>query len=109
MSYLGLAKQVGARLKIEEQDRMKPSVPAPDSDRVGDPRAPAALDFPGQTLDPRARLWRLLNTWAAMDEAAWTKANVKALYDDIMDLFREYREAEGWYREWRAAHPEARW
>jgi hypothetical protein len=58
--------------------------------------------------DPKARLWDLLDTWAGMDETTWPEANVKALYDDIMDIFGEYPEADGWFREWRAAHPEAR-
>lgn len=60
-------------------------------------------------LDPKARLSSLLDTWAGMDEAAWAEANVKALYDDLMDIFRDHREADGWYREWRAKNPGARW
>jgi hypothetical protein len=44
-----------------------------------------------------------------MDEATWPEANVKALYEDIMDIFREYPAAETWFAEWRAAHPGARW
>ncbi len=58
--------------------------------------------------DPRERLTRYLDAWAAMDEAAWPEANVRALYEDIMDIFREYPEAETWFNEWRAAHQEAR-
>lgn len=59
-------------------------------------------------LHPRERLARYLDTWAGMDESAWPEANVKALYDDIMDLFHAHPEAEAWYRAWRTAHPEAR-
>jgi hypothetical protein len=58
--------------------------------------------------DPQARLVEYLNAWAGMDEAAWPEANVKALYDDIMDIFKAHPEAERWFREWRKAHPEAR-
>lgn len=74
------------------------------------PPTPATPDLPCPTSEgPRGRLWVLLSTWAGMDEAVWSEANVRALYDDIMDLFRDYREANAWFREWRAAHPEARW
>jgi len=43
-----------------------------------------------------------------MDEATWPEANVKAMYDDIMDIFTAHPEAESWFRTWRTAHPEAR-
>ncbi len=70
-------------------------------------RAPwAQLTHP---QDPRERLTGYLDAWASMNEAEWPQANVKALYDDILDIFRDYPEAEAWYRAWRAAHPEARW
>lgn len=66
-------------------------------------------DPPGLTTEPRVRLLSYLDTWAGMDEAKWTEASVKALYDDIMDIFHDHpREADGWFREWRAAHPTAR-
>ncbi len=58
--------------------------------------------------DPRERLTECLDVWAIMDESTWPEANVKALYEDIMDLFKAYPEAEAWYREWRKAHAEAR-
>jgi len=59
--------------------------------------------------DPRERLIGYLDAWATMDEAAWPEANVRALYDDIMDLFRAHpAEADGWFQAWRAAHPGAR-
>ena len=70
---------------------------------------PSPCELLTQSPEPRERLTRYLDTWAGMDEVAWPEANVKALFDDIMDIFREYPEAEGWYRAWRAAHPEARW
>ncbi len=67
------------------------------------------LDLLGRHLTPRERLSRYLDTWATMDETTWTEANVKALYDDIMDIFRDHpREADTWFRAWRLAHPEAR-
>ncbi|MBI4537174.1 MAG: hypothetical protein HY712_04365 [candidate division NC10 bacterium] len=60
-------------------------------------------------LTPRERLTRHLDAWTGMDEAAWSEANVKALHEDIMDIFRDHpREADGWFREWRRAHPGAR-
>ena len=58
--------------------------------------------------DPRERLVSYLDTWADLDESAWPEVNVKALYEDIMDIFREYPEAEGWFQEWRQAHPVGR-
>ncbi len=69
-----------------------------------------ARSWPGNA-DPeaaRAYLWRLLDLWNGMDEATWPEANVKAIYDDVLDLFREHPEANAWFRAWRAAHPEAR-
>jgi len=60
------------------------------------------------TVDPRDRLWALLEVWATLDETEWPEANVKALYEDIMDIFRDHREAEEWYRGWRAAHPQGK-
>jgi len=58
---------------------------------------------------PKARLHQLLATWAWMDESAWPEANVQALYEDILDLFRDHPgEADAWFKEWRAAHPAAR-
>ncbi len=59
--------------------------------------------------DPKARLWRLLDIRAGQDDATETEANVKAVHEDIMDLFREHsREAAGWFSAWRTAHPAAR-
>ena len=69
---------------------------------------PAPWDLLTHPPDPRQPLTKYLEAWAGMDEVAWPEANVKALYDDIMDIFRECPEAERWFREWRAAHPEAR-
>ncbi len=60
------------------------------------------------TRTPRERLTHYLDTWAHMDEAAWSEANVKALYDDIMDVFSAHPEANIWFNEWRKAHPEGR-
>ncbi len=56
----------------------------------------------------RAYLWRLMDTWGSMDESTWQEANVKALYEDILDLFKAHPQAEGWFKEWRQANPEAR-
>lgn len=76
---------------------------------LADPPTLATRDLPCHTSDPRARLWSLLTAWAGMDEAAWPEANVNALREDIMDIFRDHPvEADGWYRAWRAAHPGAR-
>ena len=66
---------------------------------------PAPWELLAHPADPRERLTAYLDAWAGMDEAAWPEANVKALYEDIMDIFRDHPEAEGWYRDWRAAHP----
>ncbi len=49
----------------------------------------AVFDIPIHTSPPWTRLWSLLDTWAGIDERAWSEANVKALYDDIMDVFQE--------------------
>ncbi len=70
--------------------------------------APAPWELIAHPADPRARLIGYLEAWASMDEAVWREANIRALYDDIMDIFREYPEAETWFNEWRAAHQEAR-
>ncbi len=51
------------------------------------------------------RLAGYLDAWAGMDEAVWPEANVKALFEDIMDIFREHPAADGWYRAWRAGRP----
>lgn len=69
----------------------------------------------------KAYLWRLLDLWTTMDEsemstsvlsgqavAVWSEPNVKALHEDIMDVFAANREANTWFAEWRALHPEAK-
>jgi len=38
----------------------------------------------------------------------WTEANVRALHEDILDIFAEHADGNGWFRVWRAAHPTAR-
>jgi hypothetical protein len=44
-----------------------------------------------------------------MDESLWPDANIKALYDDIMDIFRDHPvAAETWFKQWRDSHPKAR-
>jgi hypothetical protein len=43
-----------------------------------------------------------------MDEFVWPEANVRALYEDIMDVFEEHPEANVWFREWRATNPKER-
>jgi hypothetical protein len=71
-------------------------------------RKAAAWELLTRPSDPRERLTGFLDAWAGMDEAAWPEANVKALYEDIMDIFQDHPEADRWYREWRQAHPEAK-
>ncbi len=65
----------------------------------------------GDTLspppDPKARLTALLDTWASMDEAAWTQEAVDRLKDEILDVFKAHPEAPSWCAEWKQAHPEA--
>ena len=56
----------------------------------------------------RAYLWRLLDLRSEMNETSQTEANVTALYNDIMDVFRDHPEADAWFNAWRAAHPAAR-
>jgi hypothetical protein len=57
----------------------------------------------------KARLSRLLDTWATMDETAWTQEAVDRLKNEILDTFSEHpRDADTWFREWRQAHPEAK-
>jgi hypothetical protein len=56
----------------------------------------------------RARLWALLDRWTTLPEDAWTRAAVDQLRDEILDVFTSQPEADAWFREWRAAHPEAR-
>lgn len=75
---------------------------------LADPPAPAPWEGLAHPTDPRERLIGYLNAWAEMDEAQWPQANVRALLEDILDVFRDHPEAEAWYREWRQAHPEAR-
>ena len=96
--------------KMEQRHRVKAILgPAPVATLAESPRPhPAPWELLTHPPDPHKRLTDYLDAWAGMDEAAWLEANVKALYDDIMDIFQEYPEAEAWYREWRAAHPEAR-
>ncbi len=79
----------------------KPAEPSPATG----PR-PVALVDPG---NPRAALHWHLDTWAEMKEAEWTRDQVGALYNAILAFWTDYPgKAEGWWREWRAAHPEAR-
>ncbi len=78
------------------------------ADRLPGTAGQATWELLAHPLGPRERLTAYLNAWANMDESAWLEANVRALYEDIMDIFREHPESEVWYREWRATHPEAR-
>ncbi len=59
-------------------------------------------------LDPQIRLRSLLTTWATLDEDHWTQEAVDTLKDSILDLFRDYPEADAWFKEWREIHPGAR-
>lgn len=54
--------------------------------------------------DPRARLSALLHTWTNMNEGTSPEANVRDLYVDIMEIFRDHPEAEAWFGDWRATH-----
>ena len=57
----------------------------------------------------RMRLFSYLDLWAEMNGQAWIEANVRALHDDLMDVFEEHPgEADCWLREWRTQHPEVR-
>ncbi len=76
--------------------------------RLAAPADPAPWELLARPQDPRERLTGYLDACASMDDAAWPEANVKALYEDIMDIFRDHSEAEAWYREWRAGHLKAR-
>lgn len=69
---------------------------------------PAPWELLAHPLDPRERLTAYLNAWADMDESVWQEANVIALYEDIMDLFKSHSEAEVWFRDWRKTHPGSR-
>ena len=62
------------------------------------------------TVPPVARtaLWRLLDRWARLETAAGSEANVKALYDAILDVFAAYPEAGLWYQAWREQNPDAK-
>lgn len=58
---------------------------------------------------PAVRLTRLLDTWSGMDESKWTEANVAALYQDILDVFKAHPvAADGWYQTWKREHPRGR-
>jgi hypothetical protein len=39
--------------------------------------------------DRRAMLWMLLDTWAGLDEARWTAADVTALKDQVLSFWTE--------------------
>ena len=59
--------------------------------------------------EAKAMLHGLLTTRATMDESRWTRPEVAALFDAIVTLWEVWPgRAEGWFDEWRAAHPEAR-
>ncbi|MGD0266198.1 MAG: hypothetical protein ABSD47_14760 [Candidatus Methylomirabilota bacterium] len=61
------------------------------------------------SLRAAVQLWALLDTWAGMTEAEWTQEAVDKLHNDIMDIFRDHpAEADGCFRAWRRAHPEAK-
>ncbi len=60
------------------------------------------------TVDAKGQLWALLDRWAGIDEATWPQQVVDRLKGEILTLFRNHPEADGWFREWRVAHPEAR-
>ena len=79
----------------------KPAAPAPATGRPPVPIVDAG--------NPRAALHWHLDTWARMNEAEWTREEVNALYNAILAFWTDYPDAaKGWWREWRAAHPEAR-
>lgn len=78
------------------------------ADRSPGTAGEATWELLAHPLDPRERLTACLNAWAGMDEDLWPEANVRALYEDIMDIFLQYQEAESWYREWKQANPEAK-
>ena len=75
----------------------------PDSPRETPPPDAKLWDVLTPTKDPRERLASYLDALADLDETAWPEANVRALHEDIMDIFREHPEAGRWLREWRVA------
>jgi hypothetical protein len=56
----------------------------------------------------RVHLWALLDRWTTLSEDAWTQEAVDRLKVEILAMFRAHPEADAWFREWRAAYPEAR-
>ncbi len=76
-------------------------------DRTRTAEAPAATDQTA-AVGPQAKLWVLLDRWTCMNEVNWSPEAVDRLKDEILDLFASHPEADAWFREWRAAHPEAR-
>ncbi len=43
-----------------------------------------------------------------MDEEAWTQEAMDRLKDEILDVFKAHPEADAWFKEWQAVHPEAK-
>ncbi len=62
----------------------------------------------GTPARAREMLWALLDLWATLDKTVWTAAEVMMLKNQIIAFWSERSEAETWWREWRAAHPDAR-
>jgi hypothetical protein len=58
--------------------------------------------------DPKDRLRHLLDTWASVVDAPIPQEAVDRLKNEIMNIFHAYPEAESWFKEWRARHPDAR-
>lgn len=99
-------KRVLARARMEAQTEPGSASRATPGTAADPPQPPAG---PLGSADPQARLWSLLDAWAGMDEAAWTQEAVNRLRDEILDVFQAHPgAADGWFREWRQLHPEAR-
>jgi hypothetical protein len=98
-----------ALARILNRSRGTGIVALADPPNAGTQTDPVPWELLSHPQDPRERLTCYLDAWASMNEAVWPEANVRALYEDIMDIFRDHPEADGWFREWRAAHPEGRW
>jgi hypothetical protein len=59
-----------------------------------------------QTVDTgKTNLFRLLDSWAEMEEEKWTTDQVETLRGNIQKIFFTQTEAGAWFRIWRAQNP----
>ncbi len=97
-----------AILRILNRTRETGPVVVADPPKATPQLCSAPWDLLTHPSEPRERLTEYMDAWANMDESAWPEANVRALYEDIMDLFKAHHQAETWYQEWKQDHSEAR-